>query len=96
MSLFKKIANKFNKKTNDCTNRDIKTNDLKINDNSLSEYFPKEQNWEDEKINDESTWSNDEKEVIKTPIPSSKQEDLFNETLVIKETNLKKMMQYAI
>ncbi|CAG8794073.1 15228_t:CDS:1, partial [Cetraspora pellucida] len=84
MSLFKKIANKFNKKTDDCIDQNIKPNDLKLNDDSLSAYFP---DWEDEKKDNESTWSIDEKEVLETPILSTEQEDPSKNTLVVEETN---------
>ncbi|CAG8785638.1 10699_t:CDS:1, partial [Cetraspora pellucida] len=87
MSLFKKIINKFNKKNNNCIDRNIKPDDLKLNDDSLSAYFPEEINWEKEKKDDESTWSNDEKEVLETPILSLEQEDPSENTLVVEETN---------
>ncbi|CAG8733613.1 17043_t:CDS:1, partial [Cetraspora pellucida] len=43
----------------------------------------------DDQKDDESTWSTDEKKVLKTSFPSTEQEDPSKETLVIKETNVK-------
>ncbi|CAG8642807.1 6501_t:CDS:1, partial [Cetraspora pellucida] len=87
MSLFKKITNKFNKKTDDYIERNIKPDDLKLNNDSLSAYFPEEINYENEKKDNESTWSTDEKEVLETSFTSPEQEDLSENTLVIEETN---------